>query len=105
MKSEEFRKTSWESDQSIVPSKQGNACGGKGLTGVPESEAKHTPHAEVGSSVASRLGILTEKARVNPKLRFTSLAHYLNEDFLKGCFNPTSTLILHNPLQLNELTF
>jgi len=86
VKSEEFRKTSWESDQSIVPSKQGNACGGKGLTGVPESEAKHTPHAEVGSSVASRLGILTEKARVNPKLRFTSLAHYLNEDFLKGCF-------------------
>jgi len=24
----------WESDQFIVPLKQGNACGGKGLTGV-----------------------------------------------------------------------
>ena len=86
MKSEELRKTSWESDQPTVLLKQGNSCGGKGLTGVPESEGKHTLHTEAGSSVETRLGILTEKARANPKLRFTSLAHYLNEDFLKGCF-------------------
>ena len=86
MKSEELRKTSWESDQSIQPLKQGNACGGKGLAVVPESEGKHTLHTEAGSSVETRLGILTEKARANPKLRFTSLAHFLNEDFLKGCF-------------------
>jgi hypothetical protein len=31
MKSEELRKTLWESDQSALPMKQGNACGGKGL--------------------------------------------------------------------------
>ena len=86
MKSEELRKTSWESDQSILPLKQGNACEGKGLAVVPESEGKHTLHAEADSSVETRLGILTEKARANPKLRFTSLAHFLNEDFLKGCF-------------------
>ena len=86
MKSEELRKTSWESDQPTVPLKQGNACGGKGLTVVPESEGRHSPHTEAGKRVETRLGILTEKAKANPKLRFTSLAHYLNEDFLKGCF-------------------
>lgn len=86
MKSEELRKTSWESDRLTVPLKQGNACGGKEPAVVPESEGKHTLHAEAGSSVETRLGILTEKARANPKLRFTSLAHYLNEDLLKGCF-------------------
>jgi len=86
MKSKELRRTLWESDQPTVPLKQGNACGGKGLTVVPESKGKHTLHPEAGSSVETRLGILTEKARANPKLRFTSLAHYLNEDFLRGCF-------------------
>jgi hypothetical protein len=86
MKSKELQKTRWESDQSIVPLKQGNACGGKGLTVVPESIGKHPPHAEADKRVKTKLGILTEKARANPKLRFTSLAHLLNEDFLKGCF-------------------
>lgn len=86
MKSEELPKTSWESDQPTVPLKQGNACGGKGLAVVRESEGKHSPHAEADKRVETQLGILTEKARENPKLRFTSLAHLLNEDFLKGCF-------------------
>lgn len=86
MKSEELRKTLWESDRLTVPMKRGNACGGKGPAVVPESEGKHSPHAEADKRVETRLGILTEKARANPKLRFTSLAHLLNEDFLKGCF-------------------
>jgi len=86
MKSEEFRKTLWESDQPVLSMKQGNSCGEKGLTVVPESEGKHSPHAEAGKRVGTQLGILTEKARANPKLRFTSLAHLLNEDFLKACF-------------------
>ena len=38
----------WESDQLIVPLKQGNACGGKGLTGVRWSSGTHLPHPEVG---------------------------------------------------------
>ena len=86
MKSEELRKASWESDQPTVPLKQGNACGGKGLAVVPEFEGKHSPHTEADKGVETKLGILTEKARANPKLRFTSLAHLLNEGFLKGCF-------------------
>jgi group II intron reverse transcriptase/maturase len=91
MKGEELRKTSWESDQSIVPVKQGNACGGKGLTGAPESKGKHSLYAEADKRVETKLGILTEKARANPKLRFTSLVHLLNEDFLKRCFEEIKT--------------
>lgn len=86
MKSEELRKILWESDRLTVPLKQGNACGGKEPAVAPESEGKHSPRTEAGKRVGTRLGILTEKARANPKLRFTALAHYLNEDFLTGCF-------------------
>jgi len=38
----------WESDQRIVPLKQGNSCGGKGLTGVRWTLRTHLPHPEVG---------------------------------------------------------
>ena len=38
----------WESDQPILPLKQGNACGGKGLTGVRVASGTHLPHPEVG---------------------------------------------------------
>ena len=38
----------WESDQLVVPLKQGNACGGKGLTGVRWISGTHLPHPEVG---------------------------------------------------------
>ena len=38
----------WESDQFIVPLKQGNSCGGKGLTGAQVTSGAHLPHPEVG---------------------------------------------------------
>ncbi len=38
----------WESDQPILPWKQGNSCGGKGLTEVRWSSGAHLPHPEVG---------------------------------------------------------
>ena len=38
----------WESDQLIVLMKQGNSCGGKGLTGVRVASGAHLPHPEVG---------------------------------------------------------
>nr|QNO51202.1 hypothetical protein NIPIMIJO_00042 [Methanosarcinales archaeon ANME-1 ERB6] len=38
----------WESDQLVVPLKQGNACGGKGLTEVRWISGAHLPHPEVG---------------------------------------------------------
>jgi hypothetical protein len=39
----------WESDQFIVLMKQGNACGGKGLTEVRLTSGAHLPHSEVES--------------------------------------------------------
>jgi len=39
----------WESDQFIVLMKQGNACGGKGLTGARMTSGAHLPHSEVAS--------------------------------------------------------
>jgi hypothetical protein len=39
----------WESDQFIVLMKQGNACGGKGLTGVRVTSGAHLPYSEVVS--------------------------------------------------------
>lgn len=39
----------WESDQFVVLLKQGNACGGKGLTEVRLTLRAHLPHPEVGN--------------------------------------------------------
>lgn len=39
----------WESDQFTIPVKQGNACGGKGLTEVRLTSGAHLPHSEAGS--------------------------------------------------------
>ena len=41
--------TFWESDQFVVPLKQGNSCGGKGLTEVWVTSGSHLPHLEVGN--------------------------------------------------------
>jgi hypothetical protein len=38
----------WESDQFVVLLKQGNSCGGKGLTEVRVTSGAHLPHSEVG---------------------------------------------------------
>jgi len=37
----------WESDQFVVPLKQGNSCGGKGLTEVRVTLGSHQTHPEV----------------------------------------------------------
>jgi RNA-directed DNA polymerase len=78
--------TPWESDQLKAPVKSLNGDGGKGLAVVQETVGEHPPHAEADERMGTILRTLTEKARGNPKLRFTSLAHHLNEGFLKGCY-------------------
>ena len=47
MNGEALQMTHWESDQFIVPMKQGNAYGGKGLTGARMTSGAHLPHPEV----------------------------------------------------------
>ncbi len=39
----------WESDQFVLLMKQGNSCGGKGLTEIRRTSEAHLPHSEVGN--------------------------------------------------------
>lgn len=75
-----------ESDQPVVPGKPDNSGGGKGLTAGPETKGKHPLCTEAEERMETKLRILTAKTQENPKMRFTSLAHHLNEEFLEGCY-------------------
>jgi hypothetical protein len=75
-----------QSDQPVLPLKEGNASGGKGLTAGPAVAGKHRPRAEGDQAMETKLGRLTEISRGNPRVQFTSLAHYLDEDFLRDCY-------------------
>jgi RNA-directed DNA polymerase len=80
------QKASWESDQSIVVEKQGNACGAKGLA-VKDREGRDTSSTHRGGlRKSTKLTSLSVRARGNPRERFTSLVHYLTVDFLRECF-------------------
>jgi RNA-directed DNA polymerase len=83
----ERQKTHRESDQRIVPKKQGNACRGKGLAGMQEDDRETSATRRSGEKMETLLSTLTQKARENSQLRFTSLAHWLSEENLKECLN------------------
>lgn len=40
-----------------------------------------------GEPVETKLHRIAEKARKEPRFKFTSLFHLLNEELLRGCFN------------------
>ena len=44
------------------------------------------PYTEMDNLTQIKLAFISERARAEPKLRFTSLAHLLNERFLKECY-------------------
>jgi len=44
------------------------------------------PYAEVENITPTRLALISERARKEPRCQFISLAHLLNEGFLKGCY-------------------
>lgn len=76
----------WQSDQFIVSMKQSNDCGEKGLARMRQ-ERRDTPSGHrAGYKVSTKLLSLTNIAGRNLRERFTSLAHFLNEDFLLECF-------------------
>jgi RNA-directed DNA polymerase len=83
----EIQKTHWESDQLIVPKKQGNACRGKGLAGMQEDGRETFAMLRSGERMDTQLSTLTQRAKENPKLKFTSLAHWLSEEYLKECLD------------------
>ena len=75
-----------ESDQLIVPKKQGNAGGGKGLAGARWTGGEPPPIPRDGPGVSTKLRSITQRAREDPTCKFTSLAHLLTADFLAECF-------------------
>lgn len=44
------------------------------------------PYTEMDKLTQTKLALISERARKEPKLQFTSLAHLLNERFLKECY-------------------
>ena len=44
------------------------------------------PYSEMDNSTLTLLPLISERARKEPKLQFTSLAHLLNRDFLRECY-------------------
>jgi len=67
--------------------KSAKADGEKGLA-VMQRDEKETlaAQAEVEELMATKLSSITKRAERSPQEQFTSLAHLLNEEFLKGCF-------------------
>jgi hypothetical protein len=45
------------------------------------------PYSETDNITLTKLALLSERARQDPKLQFTSLAHLLNAGFLKACYD------------------
>ena len=86
MNGKSVQMTLWESDQFIVPMKQGNACGGKGLAGMRCNDGATPTPPRGGTEVSTKLSLITRRAREDPDCKFTSLAHLLTPDFLKECF-------------------
>jgi len=80
------QKARWESDQSVVVRKQGNACGAKGLAVVDRGDRDTFSTHRGGKRKSTKLSSLSVRARGNPRERFTSLVHYLTVDFLRECF-------------------
>ncbi|MCD6318417.1 group II intron reverse transcriptase/maturase [Candidatus Aerophobetes bacterium] len=76
----------WESDQPIRAKKQGNAWRAKGLAAVFWEGRDTSSTLRGGKRKSTKLSSLSFRARENPQLRFTSLAHILTLDFLKECF-------------------
>jgi len=80
------QKTLGESDRSIVVRKQGNACGAKGSAVMSRGGRDTSSTHRGGQRKSTKLSSLFVRARENPQMRFTSLAHWLTVDFLRECF-------------------
>jgi RNA-directed DNA polymerase len=44
------------------------------------------PYTEMENITLTKLALISERARKEPKIQFTSLAHLLNKEFLKECY-------------------
>ena len=44
------------------------------------------PYTEMDNITLTKLTVISQRAQKEPKFQFTSLAHLLNEEFLKECY-------------------
>lgn len=58
----------------------------EGVSDPTQREILKMPHTEVGKTW-EKLSLITEHAQRDPECQFTSLAHLLNEGFLRDCYN------------------
>ena len=91
LKDKEPQKVSRQSDYPVVSMKQGNSCGEKGIEGVRRDIKETSTTLRSGEGMATKLMTLTMRAKENPKLRFASLIHLLNEDSLLECLGELKT--------------
>ena len=47
---------------------------------------RRLPYTEMENRTLTKLALITERTRQEPQLQFTSLAHLLDVDFLRGCY-------------------
>lgn len=87
---EAIQMTFWESDQPIVSMKSRNGDEEKGLAIMRLGGRDTSATLSGGLRMSTKLSSITQRARENPKERFTSLKHYITEDFLRECFNELS---------------
>jgi RNA-directed DNA polymerase len=90
-KDKEPQKISRQSDYPIVSMKRGNACGEKGIEGTVQDIRETSATLKGGEKMATKLNILTMRAKENPKRRFTSLIHLINEGSLLECLGKLKT--------------
>jgi len=76
----------WQSDYPIISEKQGNTCGEKGVAGTQLDGGDTSATLRGGARMSTKLPSITQRAKENPKMKFTSLAHLLTEDSLMECF-------------------
>ena len=48
--------------------------------------SKRMPYTEMDNITRTKLALISQRARKDPKFQFASLAHLLNEGFLKECY-------------------
>jgi len=58
----------------------------KGLAVERRGMSKRMPYTEMDNITLTKLALISQRARKDPKFWFTSLAHLLNKGFMKECY-------------------
>jgi len=56
------------------------------------------PYTEMDNTMPAKLALISQRARKETKFQFSSLAHLLNQGFLKGCYLEVHNLYTLSPV-------